>query len=717
LSEKETDAAPRVPNDQGIDPWRTRLMNVWSGLLALVGVAFVGQGGLTGQQVVTAPARLSVYATAVLCFVVAAIGRGLSLRTRALLLIAGLVFAPVIGFPSLGVMGPGEVLIYLSCLFTAVLFLGLRGTLIAWGAITTLWIVTLVLIGTGVIVVEPAYSVFDLRILAVGLRQGILVGGFGGALALGTALVLARLQDSLQETRVAESALRASEARWRSLVDNTPLGVVILDPECRVEFLNHDLLGYRREKAAGEDFLRFASTLDEGNRWRATVEAVLRSGQTGLLETRAKARDGSLARLEMGFSPIMKDGVVHRVTVIIADVTEKHLLTEQVRQSQKMQAVGELTGGLAHDFNNLLTVIQGNLEFISLESEDPTTREFTDLALDAVRRGSSLTHRLLAFSRRQALEPMAVDTAEILRGLQVLLARMMGETVEVRFDVEAGIWPCEVDAAQLEHALLNIAINARDAMDGKGRITLTCENRTVLPRRRRKVDELEPGEYVAFVVRDEGAGIPPEVLGRIFDPFFTTKGVGKGTGLGLSMVYGFAKQSGGSIVVESEVGVGTTMRLLIPRAHTTPAKPLTAATPDRGDRQLVLVLEDDEALRKVVVRTLESLGYRTAVAGTAAEAHRVIDGLTDGPPNLVLTDIVLPGGVSGAEFAAELREKNPNLPLLLMSGYSEDFREEISGLGEGVELLAKPFGREVLSKAVARALDRTAPVQARPGAQ
>jgi signal transduction histidine kinase/ActR/RegA family two-component response regulator len=388
---------------------------------------------------------------------------------------------------------------------------------------------------------------------------------------------------------------------------------------------------------------------------------------------------------------------------------ENERLSSQLVQAQKMQAIGHLTGGVAHDFNNLLTVIGGSLEMMGLESQaDEDLRSYGQLALEACRRAASLTQRLLAFSRQQPLRPRATDVEQLLRGMEGLLRRTLGETIQIEVMFTADLWLCEIDPAQLESALLNLSINARDAMPRGGHLTIDARNIALDVSAVQGLEELTPGDYVRVSVTDNGTGIAPEILSQVFEPFFTTKAVGKGSGLGLSMVYGFAKQSRGHVKIYSELGHGTTVRLLLPRsrrvAAAEPAQP-TAQTSPRGQQELILVVEDDSSVRALAVELLQRLGYRTLAAGDAAAALWL---LADSQGvSLLLADMVLPGGKNGAELAREVKHLRPDLPVLFMSGYTENAVIHNGRLDEGVRLLEKPFTSNALAIAVRQALDRT----------
>ena len=397
-----------------------------------------------------------------------------------------------------------------------------------------------------------------------------------------------------------------------------------------------------------------------------------------------------------GGNPLMIFGITQ-------DVTEARQRETALRQAQKMEAIGQLTGGVAHDFNNLLAIIRGNAELLTddVEAEDPKIRAI----LRASQRGAELTQRLLAFSRKQVLQPEVLDLNAVATGMTELLRRTLGEVVEVEIKCEDAIWTCEADPGQLENALLNLAINARDAMPEGGKLTIETANVFLDDDYVTAQAEVEAGQYAMLAVSDTGCGMTPETLAHAFEPFFTTKEVGKGSGLGLSMAFGFAKQSGGHMTIDSEIGVGTTVKLYLPchfgelavKPEKVPADDLDTA---RGE--VILVVEDDADLRVLVVNLLGSLGYKVLEAGNA-EAALANFGKT-ARVDLLLTDVVLPGGTSGNELAAVLRARDPDLAVLFMSGYTDDTTVHQGGFDEGTQLLQKPFRKAKLAQAVRAAL-------------
>jgi len=386
-------------------------------------------------------------------------------------------------------------------------------------------------------------------------------------------------------------------------------------------------------------------------------------------------------------------------------VQEEHRALEaQLAQAQKMQALGQLTGGIAHDFNNLLTVIVGSLALLQASNVTPErVRELAQQADAAASRAAALTQRLLAFSRRQPLRPQSIDLRVLLQGMEQLLRRTLPASITVSVEVEPGTWLCRADPVQLESALLNLAINARDAMPRGGSLSVVASNAPADGQGSPAQEGLSPGDYVSIHVADTGTGMAPEVLAQAFEPFFTTKGVGLGSGLGLSMVYGFAKQSEGQARLFSRLGSGTTVRLYLPRsASGISTVGLPAVVPGTaGSGQLVLVVEDDRDVRHLVCEMLGRLGYRTVAAPDASSAQHVLASGQD--VALVLADMALPGAMSGADLVSGLRRERPQLPVLFMTGYSNDAVSSDPQIND-VPLLAKPFSEATLASAVAEAL-------------
>jgi signal transduction histidine kinase len=383
-------------------------------------------------------------------------------------------------------------------------------------------------------------------------------------------------------------------------------------------------------------------------------------------------------------------------------------MQEQLHQAQKMEAIGQLTGGVAHDFNNLLTVILGNLDLLTqqIPPEQGRLHRAATQALLGTRRAATLTHQLLAFSRRQPLDPKPTDVNRLVTGMSELLRRTLGETISIETVLSAGLWRVEVDANQLESGLLNLAINARDAMPNGGKLTIETANAHLDESYSRLFAEVRPGQYVAICVSDTGAGMSADVLARAFEPFFSTKPVGAGTGLGLSQVYGFVKQSGGHIRLYSEIGEGTTVKVYLPRllgAEAAATDSGSFAAVPRGElSETILVVEDDDNVRQYSVEALHDLGYRVLPASSAAMALNLLHGHPE--IQLLFTDVGLPG-VNGRELADAAREHCPGLKVLFTTGYARNAIVHQGRLDAGVELLTKPFTRAQLATRIRDVLD------------
>ena len=388
---------------------------------------------------------------------------------------------------------------------------------------------------------------------------------------------------------------------------------------------------------------------------------------------------------------------------------------ELLRQAQKMEAVGQLTGGVAHDFNNLLTIMQGGLEMIArqvpiLDASPAASRivRGKDMALEAVQRATRLTERLLAFARQQPLEPKAIDANRLVAGVCELLRRMVGETIALETVLSAGLWTTQADVNQLENAILNLVLNARDAMPSGGKVTIETTNAHLDDAYVRKLAEpVKAGQYVMISVSDTGAGMDANTLQRAFEPFFTTKGIGKGTGLGLSQVYGFVRQSTGHVAIYSEIGEGTTVKIYLPRYHGEEdvAEESRRSTSDRQSlgAETILVVEDDEALRLYTVEILSDLGYSVLEAASAAAALEIIG---RGPDiDLLFTDIVMPGGMNGRQLGDEATRQKPKLKVLFTTGYTANAIVHHGRLDPDVELISKPFTYETLGRKIRTILD------------
>ncbi len=517
--------------------------------------------------------------------------------------------------------------------------------------------------------------------------------------------VIAMTRD-VTEREAARKALSDSERQHRLLYNRAPVMMYSTDADHRLTTVSDQwcaTLGHTREHAIGRqasEFMLEATRLA----WKSEILPQLtRTGQVRDVEIKLLANGGRpIDALLSLVAEKDEAGAITGILAVVIDVREQKALERQLRQAQKMEAVGQLTGGIAHDFNNLLMVILGNVELIEDEvSGHETLSQALAVVQRAALRGSELTHRLLAFSRQQMLEPTDLDMNAAISGLAGMLARTLGEHIEMRTNLKPDLWVTRVDPAQFESAIINLCVNARDAMPGGGSLTLESDNVTIGVEAAKA--GVQPGDYVMVSVGDTGTGMPPEVLDRVLEPFFTTKEPGKGTGLGLSMVYGFVKQSGGQLDISSTVGHGTTLRLLFPRSRaqaSTQAVNAIAALP-KGN-ETILIVEDQADVRNIAVAMLNSLGYHTLIAEEAGGALDILQ--SDVTIDLLFTDVVMPG-MSGIELAQHGRELRPGLKVLFCSGYREGAMRDSGESAEGDAWIAKPFRRRRLAERVREVLD------------
>ena len=455
------------------------------------------------------------------------------------------------------------------------------------------------------------------------------------------------------------------------------------------------LLGYREDEIVGRRYDGMVHPEDVANASSA-FERLLRGEAVDNLDIRMRRADGGYQWIT--WSVVPEDGMIYGVG---RDVTERKQLEDQLRQSQKMEAVGQLTGGLAHDFNNMLTGIIGGLDLARGRIQSGRYEDafrFMDAAIASAQRAAALTHRLLAFSRRQSLDPQALDVGDLIHSMEDLLHRTLGEQIDVAVIAPADLWRARADANQLESAILNLAINARDAMPSGGKLTVECANLALGRAHTGESEHLEPGDYVVIGVSDTGAGMPENVRAKVFEPFFTTKPIGQGTGLGLSMVYGFVRQSGGHVGIYSEPGVGTTVRLYLPRlpheAADSAPEVRSEAPIQAGSGETVLVVEDDPQVRMLVGAVLRDVGYSAIEACDGAAALRYLEG--DDEIRLMITDVGLPG-LNGRQLAEIVRQRRPGLPVLFVTGYAPNAAIRGDFLAEGMRMISKPFGLEALT--------------------
>jgi PAS domain S-box-containing protein len=522
----------------------------------------------------------------------------------------------------------------------------------------------------------------------------------------------ARVAERARELAASATKLEETEHRFRLLVEAvTDYAIFMLDPEGNVVNWNagaERIKGYKPEEIIGQHYSLFYT--EEDRRKGLPQQVIATASRTGTYESEGwrVRKNGSIFWANAVVNAIKDpEGRLLGFAKVTRDLTEKRAGEERLRQGQKMEAIGQLTGGIAHDFNNLLTVVSGNIEALQrrlAKGADEDLRRLTATALRATTRAALLTHQLLAFSRRQSLEPKSVSINVLITGVAEMLRRTLGESVRVEIVLAAGVWPIFVDSNQLESALLNLAVNARDAMPDGGKLTIEAAN-VYLDEEYAASAEVAPGQYVGIFVSDTGTGMTSEVMAKAFDPFFTTKEVGQGTGLGLSQVHGFIKQSGGHVKIYSEVGSGTTIKIYLPRYFSSDRVDETqpAASIPQARGETILVVEDDADVRSATVETLRELGYRVFEAPDGAsglkmlDAHREID--------LLFTDVGLPGGMNGRQLVEEAKRRRPSLKVLYVSGYARNAIVHHGRLDPGVELLTKPFTFGGLAAKIRRILD------------
>jgi len=534
-------------------------------------------------------------------------------------------------------------------------------------------------------------------------------------IALVVGSVLGTLERALASEIAVQVALRERKRHLETLIDATPNGVLVIAADGALMEINRSgLLLLASDNSADVIGHRFEKFVHEEHRaeFRRFHEAVC-AGHSGTLECDLTGFGQHTVNVEIVSAPLPAgdDSIQHMA--LARNITTTRKLAEQLRHSQHLDAIGKLTGGIAHDFNNLLTVILGSTDnLLDTVKDDPVALHEVVIARAAAERGAILTQRLLAFSRQQTLAPRPTHIGKLLNGMEPLLHRTLGEDIELAVNIDADAYndcTARVDPHQLENAVLNLCINARDAMPAGSLLTLDVSTLKIDPGDTHVLDEFNPGDYVVLSVTDSGEGMMPEVAARVFEPFFTTKDVGKGTGLGLSMVYGFIKQSLGQARVYSEPGHGTTIRLYLPLVYDETVDEVIAmpekSTVERGSEH-ILVVEDNEAVLDLVTRQLQSLGYRTTTAQDGPEAVALLrEGTTF---DLLFTDVVMPGGMNGRQLADEATGLQPGLPVLFTSGYTESAILRDGVLPEGTALLSKPYRRADLASRIRELLDAAA---------
>ena len=516
----------------------------------------------------------------------------------------------------------------------------------------------------------------------------------------------------LTEFERTQRAEMQNMARLKAVFDTAVDGIILINSLGTVLMLNpacERLFGYPAREVIGQNVKLLMPEPYQGEHdgylasYRATGHAkIIGIGR----EVVGRRKDGSTFPMDLSVGEVRGDGGESAFVGIINDLSDRKRTEQQLVQAQKMESVGQLSGGIAHDFNNLLTVIIGNADTLSetLKAR-PDLRELSDMIAAAGERGAELTKRLLAFSRRQMLQPVTFEPNGLVENMARLIRRTLREDIEVVTALTPGVSNAYADRAQLESAVLNLAINAQDAMPDGGQLTITTGQAELDTAYQQDHPEVRPGSYVMISVTDDGHGMAPDVRARVFEPFFTTKEVGKGSGLGLSMVYGYVKQSGGHVSIYSEVGLGTTIRLYLPVDAATRAAVADASVQERLQigREWVMVVEDDPTVRKFAVFCLESLGYRVTPTDNGRQAERLLaQGLEI---DLIFSDVVMPGGMSGWDLATRARELRPGIKVLLTSGHPLETLQTHSRAVASEAILNKPYRKAELARRVRAVLD------------
>lgn len=529
--------------------------------------------------------------------------------------------------------------------------------------------------------------------------------------AAGRPLRLAGSISDISAQIEAEEALNRSQDFYGTILDSLPLFIAYADRDERIVYANRNFQEFFRAPLANSRGRAVSDVI--GDRRYSAIGPYFREALQGrTVESQGKLHDpqGRQVDFEAIFIPHYDEaGEIQGCFVAARDMTEKRQLEAELRQSQKMEAVGRLTGGIAHDFNNLLAVIVGNMQLLARSlRESPRLLRQADTAMKAAMRGGELTRRLLAFARQQVLEPRVVDLNALIGGMYELLRRSLTGDIEIRQSLDPQAWAARVDPGQLENAVLNLTINARDAMPEGGTISITTRNIAIGTDAQvaQGGESLQPGDYAVLEVSDTGTGMSAETLKRVFEPFFTTKDVGKGSGLGLAMVYGFVRQSGGHVTIDSTVGVGTVVRLFLPRTHADvdyARREVGVPSELPQGRETVLVVEENAEVRSTAVDILGSLGYRLLEASNGFQA---LEQFMQHPEiALVFCDVMLPGGLPGTSLIARLRERRPGLKVLMTSAFSESTILHRGLLDGSVEVLSKPYQLEDLARCVRAILD------------
>jgi PAS domain S-box-containing protein len=520
-----------------------------------------------------------------------------------------------------------------------------------------------------------------------------------------------RLKSEINERLLAERALVISEERFSKAFNANPipLAIVSLKDESLSDtnLCFRELIGYTQEELAGRS-PRDLELFVDVNSCHELVALLAAGTEVRHSPCQVRTKSGEVRDVVVSMETIELSGQTF-VLSTFEDVTEQLLLEKQLRHSQKMEAVGQLAAGIAHDFNNMLTVIQGNASLILSDNPAPADKPLLESIVRSAQRSAKLVRQLLAFSHKQMMEIRSVNIADTLASLSDMLPRLLGEHIEFKIESVSAIPHVAVDPAMLEQLLMNLAVNARDAMPRGGRLTLSARETEVTATAVRTNQDARPGRFLCLEVSDNGEGIPPDVLPRIFEPFFTTKPVGKGTGLGLATAYGIARQHDGWISVQTEIGHGSTFQVFIPMKQSAANLPAATGTEAAAHRlttgsETILVVEDEDAVRSCVCAILKAKGYNILTANNGVEALTVWRKNRD-RVDLLLTDMVMPEGVTGTELAAKLIADRPDLPVIYTSGYSNELAVPQSSLPAGGHFLAKPYQSKLLVQTIREALD------------
>lgn len=514
-----------------------------------------------------------------------------------------------------------------------------------------------------------------------------------------------------QEQRQLEHA--ALSQRLELQFEQMPVGCVITDTSFRVIDWNPAaelIFGLARQNVLERPLVESVVSPSSRTQFEARLSAAATGAGPAQMIVENITKDGREIHCSWINSPLFNaHGNFLGLLCMIQDVTEREAADARLRQSQKMEAIGQLAGGIAHDFNNLLTIIIGSLSLMEVDS--PPGEELPEPVreiMKAANHGAALTQRLLAFARRQALKPRPINLNQLITGMEDLIRRTLAEAIEIEMVLAAGLWPTLADSSQVENTLINLAINARDAMPNGGKLMIETANIQLDEEYAARHDDVTPGHYVVLAVTDTGVGMSPEIIEHAFEPFFTTKEVGMGSGLGLSMVYGFAKQSGGHVNIYSEVDHGTTVRLYLPRAQATETSS-AQPEPDFQDeankgRETILVVEDNPTVLNLTTRMLTGMGYTVHAAGDGPSALALLGSGTT--IDLLFTDVIIPGGMSGPVLAREMTKRQPGLKVLYTSGYAENAIVHQGRIEEDTELLNKPYKRHELARKIRTVLDK-----------